>query len=293
MLSPNKYKVTALLPLSIMQNSKKTFSPGEKYILPLIHRSQLQLSKDRDHWRNYTGIFFLLVMIATSCTSTKTPVYFQSLQKDTTLQNVVTPDYELKIQKNDMLGITVASLSPDVAFYNAPQNTVGPASGYQVDENGNITFVKLGTIHVAGITRKALKDTLQSALVPYLKDVVVSVSFLNRHVTLLGGVSTQVLPMLADHMTIFDALAASGDIGVKGKMDNVLVIRDRDSAREFKRLNLENKSIFYSPYFYLQPNDIVYVEPAKTKTPLTTPQLISYITSGISLLILILNTVKL
>ena len=93
-----------------------------------------------------------------------------------------------------------------------------------------------------------------------------------------------------------DALAASGDIGEKGRIDNVLVIRDTaaaGSAKVFKRLNLENNSIFSSPYYYLQPNDIVYVEPVKVKTPLTTPQIISYIASGVSLLILILNTVKL
>ena len=110
---------------------------------------------------------------------------------------------------------------------------------------------------------------------------------------MLGGVSSQVLPITVDHMTILDALAASGDIEMRGKIDNVLVIRDRDSSREFKRLNLKDNSIFYSSFFYLQPNDIVYVEPAKIKTPLTATQIISYITTAISLLILISNTVKL
>jgi len=276
-----------------MQNSKKTFSYRKKYILPLIHKPIFKQGKDQPGWSTYTVILFLLLMLASSCTSTKAPVYFQSLQHDTTLRNVVTPSYDLKIQKNDLLGITVASLSPDVAFYNAPQNTVGALNGYLVDDKGDISFVKLGAIHVEGLTRKQLKDSLEKGLVPYLKDLVVSVGFLNRHVTMLGAVGPQVLPLANDNMTILDALAASGDIGEKGKMDNILVIRDTGNAKVFKRLNLENKSIFYSPYFYLRPNDIVYVEPAKIKTKLTAPQLISYITAGISLIFLILNALKL
>lgn len=235
----------------------------------------------------------MLVIFFSSCSPTKKQVYFQNLQKDTTIRNIVTPAYELKIQKNDLLGITVASLSPDVAFYNAPQNTAGSVNGYQVDNNGNITFVKLGSLHVEGMTRKALKDTLEKELVPWLKDVVVSVAFLNRHVTMLGGITPQVIPLSNDNMTILDALATSGDIGDKGKMDNILVIRDTGNAKVFKRLNLKDNSIFYSPYYYLQPNDIVYVEPVTVKTKLTAPQILSYVTAGLSLIFLILNTLKL
>ena len=234
-------------------------------------------------------IFFcLFFFIFSSCTSTKNSTYFQNLQKDTTLRNLVSKNYEPTIQKNDLLGITVASLSPDNAFYNAPQNTIGPLNGYLVDENGNIPFVKIGILHVEGLTRKELKDTLEKNLIPYLKDAVVSVSFLNRHVTMLGGIGSQVIPLANDNMTILDALAAGGDIGEKGRSDNILVIREKDDNKEFKRLNLTDNSIFYSPYFYLQPNDIVYVEPVKIKAN-NTAQIISYVTTGITFLIFILN----
>ena len=94
-------------------------------------------------------------------------------------------------------------------------------------------------------------------------------------------------------MTILDALALSGDIGEKGKMENVLVIREENDTKVFKRLNLQKDSIFYSPYYYLQPNDIVYVEPAVERTPLSTAMVLSYITTGISLIFLILNAFKL
>lgn len=231
-----------------------------------------------------------LLFFLASCTPAKKTTYFQNLPKDTTLRNLVNKNFETKIQKGDLLGITVASMSPDIAFYNAPQNTSGNVSGYLVDENGNITFIKLGTLHVDGMTKKELKLKLEKELIPYLKDVIVSIGILNRHVTMMGALGPQILPLNIENMTILDALASSGDIGEKGKTDNVLVIREKDDTKEFKRLNLTDQSIFYSPYFYLQPNDIVYVEPVKVKAA-KTAQIISYITAGISFALLIINQV--
>ena len=234
------------------------------------------------------GLIFLMAGIFPCCTPAKKTTYFQNLEKDTTLLHLVNKNFDTKIQKGDLLGITVASLSPDVAFYNAPQNTSGSLSGYLVNDSGNISFARLGFIHAEGLTKNELKSALQESLVPYLKDVVVSVGILNRHITLLGAVGPQVLPMSIENMTILDALASAGDIGAKGKADNVLVIREQDSAKVFKRLDLTDQSVFYSPYFYLQPNDILYVEPTKARQ-IGTAQIISYITTGISLILLILN----
>jgi polysaccharide export outer membrane protein len=285
-----------------MQNSKKAIFPPENDILPLkpslIGIFATKHLREKNHILQQKNmiiwilLFFLIAFFA-SCAPAKNTVYFENLKKDTTLHNIVAPNFDLKIRKADMLGILVASLSPDVLFYNAPQNTVGPLNGYLVDQDGDINFVKLGVLHVEGMTRKELKDTLQVLLVPYLKDVVVSVGFLNRHITMIGAVTPTVIPMLTDNMTLIDALAASGDIGEKGRIDNILVIRDNNGAKDFKRLSLKDPSIFHSPYYYMHPDDIVYVEPAKVKAKITTIQVIQYITTGISLLILILNTVKL
>ena len=237
----------------------------------------------------HNSFLLLFIILLSSCSNTRKTIYFQDLQKDTTLRNLVSKDFETKIRKPDLLGITVASLSPEnTAIYNAPQNAVGLLTGYLVDENGNIQFIKLGNLHVEGMTRKELKAQLEKDLSPYLKDPVVAVGFLNRHVTMMGGISPQVLPLVTDNMTILDALAASGDIGVKGRPDNILVIREKDDSKEFKRLNLTDKSIFYSPYFYMHPNDIVYVEPMKIRQDITT-RIISYVTTGLSLFFLILS----
>lgn len=233
--------------------------------------------------------FIALIILFSSCSSTKNTTYFQNIPKDTTLTNLVSKDFEPKIQKGDLLGITVASLSPEnTIIYNAPQNAQGPLTGYLVDENGDIQFVKLGTLHVEGMTRKEIKDTLEKDLAPYLAQAVVAVGFLNRHITLMGGVTAQIIPMPNDNMTILDAIAASGGISDKGRPDNILVVREKGNSKEFKRLNLTDNSIFYSPYFYMQPNDIVYVEPVKEKKNQFFT-IFSIVVSSVSLIFLVLN----
>ncbi|MEO6681604.1 MAG: polysaccharide biosynthesis/export family protein [Ginsengibacter sp.] len=234
----------------------------------------------------------LLTFLGTSCTTVKKTTYFQDLPNDTTLTDLVTKNFETKIQRGDLLSIAVASLSPEnTQIYNAPQSSIGDKPGFLVDEAGNIPFVKLGNIQVAGMTKTELKARLEKDLVNYVGQNVVSIAILNRHITLMGAISPQVLPLTSENMTILDALASSGDIGFNGKVDNVLVIREKENGKEFKRLNLTDKSIFYSPYFYMQPNDIVYVEPVKEKVS-TTPQIISWITTGITFTIFIIDRIS-
>lgn len=229
------------------------------------------------------------MILLSSCSTVKNTDYFQGIKNDTTLNHLVSKNFEPKIQKGDLLSITVASLSPEnTVLYNAPQDAESAVMGFLVDSSGNISFFKLGSIHVEGLTRSELKQQLQTELVPYVAQSVVSVGFLNRHVTLMGGgISSQVLPIPNDNMTLIDALAMAGDIGEKGKKDEVMVIRENGNSRVFKKLDLTNESVFYSPYFYLQPNDIIYVKPKKEKEKLKATQIISYVTTAISLYLLI------
>ena len=236
-------------------------------------------------------VLLSVIVILPSCSTPKNNIYFKDIQNDTILKNLVSKDFEPKIQKGDLLNITVGSLSPEnTVLYNIPQNAVGAQAGYLVDENGNIQFVKLGTLPVEGLTRKELKTDLEKRLKPYLTDVIVAIGFLNRQITLMGAVSPKVIPIMQDNMTLLDALAAGGGIGEQGKLDNVLVIREKDNGREFKRLDLTDKSIFYSPYFYVQPNDIIYVEPTKKKSENLT-RIIGYTTAGLSLVIFLIDRV--
>ncbi|MCO6498105.1 MAG: polysaccharide biosynthesis/export family protein [Chitinophagaceae bacterium] len=242
-------------------------------------------------WRlcSYLMAVIAVPVLLSSCDVTKKTVYFRTLEKDTTLQNLVARSYNDSIIPGDFLSITVSSLSPEnTTLYNVAPDALGEQKGYRVNESGDIEFFKLGKLHVAGTTTTALKERLQKELEPYLAQNIVSVSVINRHITMMGAVSPKVIP-LTPNMTLLDALAESGDIGEKGRNDNILVIREKDqgSARDFKRLKLSDHSIFYSPYFYLQPNDIVYVEPRKPTTQVM--QIASFAMSTISFILLLIN----
>ena len=270
---------------------------GRKQMLDAGKRIQDAGCSDRGYWMVHDCMRIRIVMLAvvsmlvfflSSCSSSKNTGYFKGIKNDTTLHNVISKNFEPKIQKGDLLGITVSSLSPaNTALYNAPQNAEGTVTGFLVDSVGNIDFFKLGHVLAAGLTRSELKEELQKELVPYLAQTVVSVGFLNRHVTLIGAISPSILPLATDHMSILDAIASAGDIHPGGKKDDVMLIREEGNSRVFKKLDLTDQSIFYSPYFYLQPNDIIYVKPETKKQKFTTTQIISYVTTGISLYLLI------
>jgi Periplasmic protein involved in polysaccharide export len=250
----------------------------------------------------YLGIILGSLIIFNSCAPVKNVVYFQNLQKDTTLHNIVNNNFELKIRQNDLLGINIISPDPlSTPLFNGVQgtstassvgNTSGASSGgFLVDKKGNITVYKLGTIHVEGLTRAELKYRLEKDLAPYLKDAVVTIRFLSNRITLLGEVAKPgVVTMPNEQISLLEAIALSGDLTFTGRRDNILVIRETEAGKQFKRLNLSDNSIFYSPFYYLKPDDVVYVEPtkAKIKNGNQNQQIFGFILSGLSIFITIL-----
>lgn len=235
-----------------------------------------------------------------SCTTPQDVVYFQNLSRDTTLNSFVSRDFDFKIRPDDILyiGITSASLEENIKF-NSPQiqttanNSVNTTTmGYLVDKNGHIQIYKLGNVYVQGLTRKEVKEKLQKDLLDYLKDPVVTVRFLNHRISVLGEVNKpQVFTLQNDQVTVLEALALSGDLTAFGRRDNILVIRQTDKGKEFKRLNLLDNSIFTSPYYYLQNDDVVYVEPNLKAKNGQKQQVVSYVISGASLLFLIIDRI--
>ena len=249
------------------------------------------------------GLFLVCIVILNSCATPKNVVYFQNLQKDTTLHNLVNNNLELKIRKNDLLGINIVSPDPiSTPLFNGGAGTASTASasstpasqiGYLVDKDGNIVMYKLGIIHVEGLTRSDLKDKLQRDLSSYLKDVMVTIRFLSNHVTILGEVThPQVLNMPYEQISLLDAIGESGDLTITGRRDNILVIRETPGGKQFKRLNLTDNSIFYSPFYYLKPDDVVYVEPTTAKIKGQKQQIIGYALTALSIAITIFTYLK-
>jgi polysaccharide export outer membrane protein len=254
----------------------------------------------------YTLLYKLILpvcfigLVISSCSVPKQVIYFEKGKKDSIARNLVDENLEFKIRKNDVISINISSLSAgESSLYNSSAGA-GSASaaggGYLVDKEGNIEIIKLGTIHAEGLTRKELKIKLQRDLLPYLKDPVVTIRFLNQRAIVLGEVGSQkTVDIPNERISLLELIALSGGIPDVGRKDNILLIRQTENHRIFKRIDLTDNSIFTSPYYYIQPDDIVYVEPSKlkAKNSAQTQQIISYSISILSILLIILDRLKL
>ena len=234
-------------------------------------------------WQALKYYCVLLILLATvSCVDTKKAVYFSG-QKNGSFAAPEIP--KLVIQNNDLLSISVSSLNPEAsAVFNQANNNNAPggvatsttttttATGYLVDGHGNIQFPFLGKVKAAGLTKDELKDHLTKTLLDkkLLVDPIITVRFLNFKVTVLGEVAhPTVVTVPSERISLLEAIGLAGDLTIYAKRDNVLVIRDEDGRKVTHRLNLNSTELFNSPYFYLKSNDVVYVEPNKSKVAST------------------------
>lgn len=228
--------------------------------------------------RKRLSLSVLLVMfLAVSCVNTRKAVYFNDIQ-DSTIPLTVA-DLEPVIQKNDLLSITVSSLNTKATeTFNAPntatvQSTSGgagglQATGYLVDQDGFIQFPILGKIKATGLTKKALTDNITKSLIDtkQLLDPIVNIRYLNYRVTVLGEVAhPTVVNVPNEKITLLEAIGLAGDLTLYAKRDNVMILREENGQRIVKRLDLNSNEILTSPYFYLKTNDIVYVEPNRSR----------------------------
>ena len=133
---------------------------------------------------------------------------------------------------------------------------------YTVDKDGYINFPVLGKVHAEGLTISQLTDTLTTEISKSVNDPIVNIHFANYQVTVLGEVTRPGrYNVSSERITIFDALGLAGDMTPYGKRENVLIARETEGKMQFERLNINNPSIFTSPFYYLQQNDVIYVEP--------------------------------
>ena len=222
-------------------------------------------------------LFFLFIVIFfSSCVSTKQAGYFENVTD--TLLITKADEIEPLIQKNDILSIYITSLNPEAsAVFNAPNSQVtsssttsgsSSAGGYLVNTDGNIQLPILGTIKAAGITKKQFKSDITNIIVDkkLLIDPIVTIRHLNYEVTIIGEVGKPtVINVPNEKISLLKALGIAGDITIYGQKENVLLIREIEGKRKVKRIDLNSKTFLSSPYYYLQPNDVVYVEPNKRK----------------------------
>lgn len=253
-------------------------------------------------------VFIVIILLSAyslmSCTSSKQVVYLNNLNDTISGKiNLSKATFENLIQKNDQLSIMVGgSNTADLLALNSANGmtsgvgtTSASAIGYLVEADGKIKVPYIGNVQAEGLTRLQLEDTLTQLFKDYTKNPVVNVRFLNYYFSVLGEVTGKGrFAMPNERITILEAISMAGDLTEFGKRDNILVVREENGKRNFARVNLLSKDLFNSPYFYLRTNDVVYVEPLKSKfiTRKGVPQYLAIAAVGLSLLLTIINLRK-
>ena len=253
-------------------------------------------------------------MLAAGCAGTKNTTYFKDIpdslrNKDITiaLSDFAAP----KIQSNDLLYISIQTLDPKAnsitgntsgaSFSTQVSSSISPsttnAPGYLVDGNGNIELPLVGTVHLLGLTTTEAKEVIRKKAAIYYKDPVVNVRFANFNITVLGEVNRPAQYTIpSERVSILDAIGMAGDLTIYGRRENVLLIREENGVKKPVRFNLNSSDIMSSPYFYLKQNDVIYVEPNKSRVASSdavrdrnTGYIISIATSLISISIILLT----
>lgn len=222
----------------------------------------------------------LAVAALASCTSYKNVPYLQDIDA-VNYNTVEIPMYDAKIMPKDLLTITVNTTDPQAAApfnlttqapYNVAQSnnvTSTPSlQQYLVDNDGNVNFPVLGTLHLEGLTKNQAEELITGKLGTYLKEKpVVTVRMVNYKISVMGEVAHPgTFTVSNEKINVLEALAMAGDLTIYGIRDNVKLIReDAHGQRSIHILNLNRADLVLSPYFYLQQNDVLYVTPNKTK----------------------------
>ncbi len=224
-------------------------------------------------------IFLLIigVSVVTSCVSRKKIAYFQDIEN---LTSASKSNQAITLKPNDLLSITVSSdnletvmpfnvltmARPMVGNNDMMRSNNTQEVGYLIDNEGDINFPVLGTIHAGGLTPKELRENLTEQIKEYIKDPIINIRLMNFTVSVLGEVNRPgTYPVSGERIALPEALGLAGDLTIFGRRDNVLVVRESDGEKTYKYLDLSNSDFLNSDFYYLQQHDVVYVEPNKAQ----------------------------
>lgn len=241
------------------------------------------------------------LVLLTSCLSPKKVIYLEDMQSDSIYLTL--PQPEIRIKQDDRLNIVVKSETPELAApfnlkvgeyqvnddgeINSPSASSYKEKGYMVSRTGDIEFPVLGTIHVEGLTRNELASFIKQRLISenLINDPLVTVDILNLRIIVMGEVNkVGVISVTDGHITLFEALSRAGGLSNNGRVDNVVIVREEGQFRKMFVADLRSVSIFDSSFFYLQQNDLVYVQPRSARTTDTENRNWRYYTSSMGLI---------
>jgi polysaccharide biosynthesis/export protein len=217
-------------------------------------------------------VILCFIYLFPSCVPQKSMVYFQGSQNF----NNVSTNYEALVQYDDLLFINVSSLEPEAAIpFNLDAHIENANSAnsfpiqrqtYLVDNFGNIEFPVIGTLNVAGFTLNQLKEKLIEKISVYVRNPIINIRIMNFKVSVLGEVvkpNTYTVGSL--RLTFPEALAMAGDLTPYGKRENIILIRDFQGVKTYNRINITKADFVNSPFYYLDQNDVIYVEARNAK----------------------------
>lgn len=227
----------------------------------------------------------LCLVFMASCVSNKKMIYLQGATQEYAVPQAIEDYFELQVQSDDQLAISVSSKDEELLqhFNNntligggssarTGTNSVNVSSGvayFTVNKEGNIEFPIFGTLHVGGMTTGEVSSMIQKRMKDegYIYDAIVNTKIMSFKVTVMGDVKnpgTQTYQ--GERLTILEALGKAGDLTNSAYRDNVLVIREENGMRKAYEVNLlDNQAVFKSPAYYLQQNDVIYVQPNKSQ----------------------------
>ena len=209
----------------------------------------------------FLGITFVVILaMLSSCSVPKDIAYFQDFNpgKSIVVQNPV----EIKFKADDEIAIMVSSDRPELAAQFS-LGGAGASSKYTIDSEGCIRFPMLGKIHVAGLNRQELQEAIRDQIMEkgLIRDPIVTVDYSNLYVIILGAAGAGRIQIDRDKFTILDAIGSNGDLNINGLRTNVKVIRENYGKKTVYEVKLcSAEDLYASPVYYLQQNDVIYVE---------------------------------
>lgn len=244
----------------------------------------------------------IFITFLSSCVSQKKLIYLQNKDLATKNEFVNERSEDYKVQPGDNLYIKISSLDERTALlfnstdprYSQSQNDVGVyLNSYTIADDGTIDFPLAGKVHIQNLTIEGVKEKIDVVLKEYLKETLIIVKLINFNITMIGEIKRPgQYKVYQDQINIFEAIAMAGDLGDFADRGRVKLIRQNKKGYSVQELDLTDQNILESNYFYLMPNDVIYIEPLKGKqfTFANFPYAIVF--SAISTLILMLNYIK-
>ena len=229
----------------------------------------------------------MAMLMLSSCVSTKKIVYFQDPDEVFNQGEQIMQQYEMRLKPADQVLIKVTCSEPELLTIFAQDVMMGTAGanvssqnisnsgnmtnayGYTVSNEGFVTLPAVGRVDVAGLTSDEAARRIEESSVAanLIKDPEVTVRLLNARVAVLGAVRTpQVVNLTSERNTVLDVLSRCGDIADTGLRQKITLYREENGQRKKYSLDLTKADVFASPAYYVQQNDLIYIEPNKSQT---------------------------